>query len=464
MNRSKPYTNILFYLLCLFVLSACGGGGGGGSSEEGDGDKKSLSTQTLHYTTQDAITLTVGEELANPASGQGTGQVSYISSDANTVTVSAEGTLSALTQGTATITATIAEDETYAADSTSIEVTVNALAANTAPVITLIGQATMTLLQGTDYQEPGATATDNTDTEVTVYISGAVDNTVVGDYIITYSATDQAGNTSTVARTVTIREPKPFITTWKTDNAGTSGDYEIKIGTYGDGYNYQVNWGDGSSSENVNGDIIHTYDTTGTYTVSISGSFPQIYFKSENYDHSKILSIEQWGEIQWRSMSQAFAYCENLASNATDAPDLSQVTDMSYMFEGALAFNLDINNWDVSSVTNMTNMFFDAESFNQDISNWNVSSVKYISNMFSNAESFNQSLNKWDVSSVTNMTSMFSGATSFNQDISNWNVSSVKYISSMFSGATRFNQDISKWDVSSVTNMTNMFYLSLIHI
>ena len=135
MNRSKYYSNILFYLLCLFVLSACGGGGGGGGSDVGDGDKKSLTTQTLQFSTTDAITLNVGEELSNLASGEGTGEVTYTSSNASIITVSDQGSLNALTQGTATITATIAEDDYYASAAATIKVTVNALAVNTAPTI-----------------------------------------------------------------------------------------------------------------------------------------------------------------------------------------------------------------------------------------------------------------------------------------------------------------------------------------
>ena len=36
----------------------------------------------------------------------------------------------------------------------------------------------------------------------------------------------------------------------------------------------------------------------------------------------------------------------------------------------------EINNWDVSNVTNMTQMFEYAESFNQSLNKWNVSNVE----------------------------------------------------------------------------------------
>lgn len=42
-----------------------------------------------------------------------------------------------------------------------------------------------------------------------------------------------------------VSSPKPFITTWKSDNFGYSDDNQIKISTNPNfSYNYQVDWGD----------------------------------------------------------------------------------------------------------------------------------------------------------------------------------------------------------------------------
>ena len=48
-------------------------------------------------------------------------------------------------------------------------------------------------------------------------------------------------------------------------------------------------------------------------------------------------------------------------------------------------FNEDISSWNVSNVTDMTSMFEGASSFNQDISNWDTSNVEYMSNIFLNS-------------------------------------------------------------------------------
>ena len=58
--------------------------------------------------------------------------------------------------------------------------------------------------------------------------------------------------------------------------------------------------------------------------------------------------------------------------------------------------NQPLEKWDVSQVTNMPWMFFRAESFNQPLEKWDVSQVIKITGMFSRAESFNQPLEKWD--------------------------------------------------------------------
>ncbi|MFT5281034.1 MAG: hypothetical protein ACI9AR_000487, partial [Flavobacteriaceae bacterium] len=242
---------------------------------------------------------------------------------------------------------------------------------------------------------------------------------------------------------------------------GTSNSTSISIPTTGAGYNYDVDWdNDGTFDEfGITGDVTHDFTAAGTYTIRIQGDFPRIYFNSAG-DRAKILSVDQWGNQVWTSMANAFEGASNLTVPATDAPDLTSVSDFSYMFSSATSFNQDISSWDVSSGTDFSYMFYYAIAFNQDISTWDVSSGTNFSTMFFNASAFNQDISSWDVSSGTNFSSMFSLAIDFNQDISAWNVSSGTNFGFMFYNATSFNQDISSWDVSSGTNFSSMFPLA----
>ncbi|HRW99495.1 MAG TPA: BspA family leucine-rich repeat surface protein, partial [Cyclobacteriaceae bacterium] len=259
----------------------------------------------------------------------------------------------------------------------------------------------------------------------------------------------------------------PFITTWQTDNPGSSSANQITIPTTGAGYNYDVSWfevgnpANNGTSFGATSDLTIDFPAPGTYRVEITGQFPRIFFNaasfSSNKDSQKILTIEQWGSIAWTSMASAFAGCENLVINAADAPDLSGVTDLSSMFREAYVLNSNISHWDVSTITNMSRMFRDATLFNQPLNSWDVSGVTDMSEMFFFASVFNQNLNNWQVDNVTNMDSMFGGALAFNGDVSTWHVDNVTDLSGMFSVAEAFNGDISGWQITSPTNLSGMF-------
>lgn len=77
-----------------------------------------------------------------------------------------------------------------------------------APVITLNGESKITLEQGEKYEELGATAKDAVDGQVEVKITGNVDVDKAGEYKITYTATDNSKNTSTVTRSIEVKEKK----------------------------------------------------------------------------------------------------------------------------------------------------------------------------------------------------------------------------------------------------------------
>ncbi len=262
--------------------------------------------------------------------------------------------------------------------------------------------------------------------------------------------------------------PNEFVTVWKTDNTGISASNQIIIPTYaGEIYSYSVAWEEVGNPVNngsaglFTGDATITFPTLGNYEVRITGTFPRIQTQDSSEtpsDRLKLLEVRQWGSNQWASMNSAFRGAANLTITAVDTPDLTYVTDMSFIFTSATAINQPVDNWNVSNVTDMTAAFAGATSFNQPLNSWNVASVNNMAFMFFGANAFSQPLSNWDVSSVTNMGIMFTGATSFNQPLNSWNVASVNNMQSMFSNTSVFNSDINGWNVSSVNNMTNMFY------
>ena len=302
---------------------------------------------------------------------------------------------------------------------------------------------------------------------------------VTGDTVFTLVLTADDGTYSaTDTLSITVKETgTAFITTWTASDS----DRSITLPMEG---TYSVLWGDDTYSADVGGFQSHTYGAAGTYTVIVLGDgleYIRLYDDSANA--RQLGSIEQWGDTKWITMDRAFGKAANMVYRATHVPDLSGVTDMTYMFFNAASFDGDLSSWNVSGVTDMSGMFRDttsfngnlsawdvsrvtdmdnvfhgATSFNGDLSSWNVSGVTDMDSMFFETRSFNGNLSAWDVSGVTGMFAMFHDAASFNGNLSAWNVSEVTDMSGMFHGATYFNGDLSAWNVSGVTDMRTMFH------
>ena len=166
----------------------------------------------------------------------------------------------------------------------------------TVPVITLLGDASVTINQGSTYTEQedaGATATDNADGDLTssIVVGGldTLDTNVVGDYIITYNVTDAAGNAATeVTRTVSVVSTDFIVGspaslfTW--DNSG-----QVEITQLEEEYtqsfksNYQnktLVFGPSSFTVPMDKLDIHNYDTS---TLLTFGSFNDITINGTDF-------------------------------------------------------------------------------------------------------------------------------------------------------------------------------------
>ena len=177
---------VLLILLSLFIVSC-----------ENTGDKQSIK--------QIAITL-----IANYADGTGPAPTIRNYEDAGIIGVNAKN----IDELNAFIETLVREDIDTEEELNAV---VDGLGVSLAsdifgPVITIHGPNPLTLFKGDTYKKVCATAIDNRDGEVTVYVKGDVDTNHIGTYIVTYSAVDEAGNLVSVDRVVHVEEIPPVTT------------------------------------------------------------------------------------------------------------------------------------------------------------------------------------------------------------------------------------------------------------
>jgi len=151
----------------------------------------------ITLTQGESISLNRGSDFADPgftATDECDGDL--------TDKVTVEGTVDGHTYGTYTLTYRVSDSSGNAAEVTR---TVR-IADITAPVISLRGEASSYILIGTAYTDPGFSASDNVDGDLTakVSVSGGVDTSKMGTNKITYTVSDAFGNQTTVTRNVFV--------------------------------------------------------------------------------------------------------------------------------------------------------------------------------------------------------------------------------------------------------------------
>ena len=139
------------------------------------------------------------------------------------------------------------------------------------PVITLSGSTTINLNVGTPYSEPGFSATDNVDGDITanVVVGGdTVDTSTVGTYVITYDVSDAAGNAATQrTRTVNVSDNNPPVITLNGPSV-----LNLSVGdTYAEQGATAIDPEEGSVPVTIGGDTVDT-SVVGTYIVTYDAS------------------------------------------------------------------------------------------------------------------------------------------------------------------------------------------------
>ncbi|MEX0652025.1 MAG: immunoglobulin-like domain-containing protein [Candidatus Paceibacterota bacterium] len=170
---------------------------------------KNASYVDLGATVTDNVNNNLG--IAYAVDGVVVSSINLDTSTDVTYTITYSATDQAGNTGTATRTVVVGTGETSTEpETTTATTTPEAVTDTTAPVISLVGDASKSIEKDASYVDAGATAQDDTDGDITsdiVTVNG-VDITTVGTYVVTYTVRDDAGNSATeVVRTVTVTAP-----------------------------------------------------------------------------------------------------------------------------------------------------------------------------------------------------------------------------------------------------------------
>ena len=223
-------------------------------------------------TTEPVITLTgdssMTAELGENYTDQGASAVDNNDGDVSDFIVTTNP-VDTQTVGSYTVTYNVSDAANNAA--TPVTRTVNVVD-TTAPVITLLGDAELTLEVGDTFSDAGATALDpvNGDLSDDIVVTGSVDTASVGSYTLTYNVSDAAGNAATpVTRIVIVADTvAPVIT--------LLGDAELTL-EVGDTFTDAGATATDTVDDNLSDDIV----VTGSVDTASVGSYTLIYNVSD---------------------------------------------------------------------------------------------------------------------------------------------------------------------------------------
>lgn len=158
---------------------------------------KDVIAPVITLTNGTSISLNRGKDFVDP----GFSAVDECDGDIS-ASVTVEGKVDGYTYGTYTLTYRVTDSSGNIGE---VKRTVR-IADLTAPVISLKGEQSTYIKVGTTYTDPGFTASDNIDGDLTakVSVSGGVDTSKMGINTITYQVTDSFGNKQTAERSVYV--------------------------------------------------------------------------------------------------------------------------------------------------------------------------------------------------------------------------------------------------------------------
>jgi hypothetical protein len=196
----------------------------------------------------------------------------------------------------------------------------------TPPVITLLGDNPMHLTVGQPYTEPGATAVDETDGNITVTITGTVDTTVAGTYTRLYTAVDQANNEANTTRTVhvtaTVDTTPPVIT--------LNGDNPMVVIQ-----NAPYSEPNATAVDDTDGNI--TVTITGTVDTTVAGTYTRLYTAVDQANNESNITREVI--VVSDALSSSTFPVANYPANAGATPRLWLTTERLTALQNAQTNN-----------------------------------------------------------------------------------------------------------------------------
>ena len=167
----------------------------------------------------------------------------------------------------------------------------------TAPVITILGEADVSINQYTPYIDAGATATDEVDGDLTssIVTTGVVNTSVEGNYIITYTVSDTSGNTATATRQVIVEgdTTAPVIT--------ILGEADVSINQY----TPYIDAG-ATATDEVDGDLTSSIVTTGVVNTSVEGNYIITYTVSDTSGNTATATRQVVVVVQNLAIGQSY--------------------------------------------------------------------------------------------------------------------------------------------------------------
>lgn len=210
---------------------------------------------------------------------------------------------------------------------------------------------------------------------------------------------------------------------------------QVEIGTYGVGYDFDIDWGDGSEDHYTDAELAaasglrHTYAAPGQYEIKVRGAFPR-YRASP--DASKWIEVRDWGRLvldstdnmmsrttnvqivgkalhsppktphvaRWK---QAFVLCGSDYHPSYDTSAATMLDRMFYLAKLKRAPMLSTGN-----CRNFHNFFRSCSELEGPIPNYNIGKAEYLYRFFRNCPKLtSEDIPLWETAHVKSMNTMF---------------------------------------------------------